>query len=67
MTKLQQNVFQDFQEISDSDLVTISGNGSWFDARCTFGSVGAAATGGLAFGPLGVLAGGATGMATFCK
>ena len=56
-----------FEVVSDDDLETITGAKGGWDWHCTVGSVGAALAGGLAAGPYGVLAGGATGMATFCK
>ncbi|MCT8388741.1 hypothetical protein D0501_01300 [Leuconostoc holzapfelii] len=65
--KLNEQALQGFSTISEKELELIAGSRKGFDWHCTFGSVGAALSGGLALGPYGVLAGGATGMATFCK
>lgn len=48
------NSLQEFVVVSETDLQNINGGGG-FQWQCTVGSTGAA------------LAGGATGMATFCK
>lgn len=60
------NSLQEFVVVSETDLQNINGGGG-FQWQCTVGSTGAALAGGLTMGPLGILAGGATGMATFCK
>lgn len=67
MTNISEATFQNFKKISDTEMSNISGGKGGWDWHCTVGSVGSALAGGLALGPYGVLAGGATGMATFCK